>query len=226
MRSLLRFLLTVLSAAPALTAQDRRELEVRAFLHDPVRPVVVFRYPDKSGGPKPLPLMAEGLSAPCVAVLADDELVLQGEDGAVAARVKVPPAFKRAAVIVIPAAKADDKPPYRMIVVDDDPASFPWGSSRVISLLGVETALQAGEHKLALPAGKITPLPAVTKVDEFNMAQVNFHYREGTRWLPFTERRMQFTGEVRRLFLVHVTPGSKRPFVATITDYPPAAVPR
>lgn len=224
MKRLPCFLAAAVLAAPPLFAQDRRELELRAFLHDPVRPSAAIRFTDKTGALKPLELMAEGLSSPCAASLVEDELILQGADGAVAARAKVPAGCKRAAVIVVPAAAADAKPPYRLIVLDDAPAAFPWGSSRAVSLLGVETAVQLGEHRLALPAGKITPLPEVKKVDEFNMAQVNFHYREGTGWIPFTERRMQFTGELRRIFLIHATPGSQRPFVATLVDYqPPAA---
>jgi hypothetical protein len=212
--------LAALLVAPVLLAKPTRELEMRAYLHDPVRPTAALQFKGKSGTLTALDLRTEGLSPECQTTLEEEELVIHLGDGAVAARAKVPAEVKRAAVILIPAAK-DSTPPYRMIVMDDSPAVFHWGESRVISLLGVETAVQAGEHKLPLPAGKITAVPEVKKVDEFNMAQTNFYFREGTAWVPFTERRMQFTNEVRRIFVVHVTPGSQQPFVATLVDYKP-----
>lgn len=216
--------LAVLLAAPVLLAKPARELEMRAYLHDPVRPATALQVKDKSGSLTALDLRTEGLSPACTTTLEDEELVIRSSDGAVAARAKVPAEIKRAAVILIPAAK-ESTPPYHMIVMDDAPTVFHWGESRVISLLGVETAVQAGEHKLPLPAGKITALPEVKKADEFNMAQTNFYYREGTAWVPFTERRLQFTNEVRRIFVVHVTPGSQQPFVATLVDYKPQEAP-
>jgi hypothetical protein len=222
MKRLSLLLLATILAAP-LAAQTRREIELRAFLHDPVRPTARFQYPDKSGSLQPLALMVEGLSESCTASLVDDELLLHDEAGAITARGRVAASCKRAAVIVLPAA-AGSTLPYRLIAVNDAPATFPWGSSQVVSLLGVETALQAGEHRLALPAGRITAVPEVTKVDEFNMAQVNFHYREGQQWVPFTERRLQFVADIRRIFLVYATPGSQRPFVVTLVDQPPPEV--
>jgi hypothetical protein len=215
-----RLFLLLLATITPLVAQTRRDIELRAFLHDPVRPAARLQYPDKTRSLQPLALMVEGLSEPCTASLVDDELLLHDESGAIAARGKVAASCKRAAVIVLPAA-AGSTPPYRLIVLDDAPSAFPWGSSQVISLLGVETALQAGEHRIALPPGKNTALPEVKKVDEFNMAQVNFHYREGQQWVPFTERRLQFVGDIRRIFLVHATPGSQRPFVVTLVDHRP-----
>ena len=212
--------LAVVAAAPVLFAQPARELEMRAYLHDPVRPATTLQFKDKSGTLTALDLRTEGLSPACKTTLQDEELVIHLSDGGVAARVKVPAEIKRAAVLLLPAAK-EAVPPYRMIVLDDSPAAFRWGESKVISLLGVETAVQAGEHKLPLPAGKITALPEVKKVDEFNMAQTNFYYREGGAWVPFTERRLQFTNEVRRIFVVHATPGSQQPFVTTLVDYKP-----
>lgn len=214
-------LVLVLIAGPVVAASTSRELEVRAYLHDPARPAAAFQYKDASGKLVPLELRAESLAAACRTTLADDELVIHlTTGGEVAARAKVPAEVKRAAVLIVPAAK-DAKPPYRMVVLDDSAPAFPWGSSRVVSLLGVETAMQAGEQKLSLPAGKITALSEVKKVDEFNMAQTNFYYREGTAWVPFTERRLQYTGEMRRIFVVHATPGSQHPFVATLVDYKP-----
>jgi hypothetical protein len=210
----------VLLAAPVLFAGPPRELEMRAYLHDPVRPATALQFKCKSGTLAALDLRAEGLSPVCKTTLEDEELVIHLIDGAVAARAKVPAAIKSAAVVLFPAAK-DAVPPYRMMVMDDSPAAFPWGDSRVMSLLGVETAMQAGEHKLPLPSGKITALPGVKKVDEFNMAQTNFFLREGGAWVPFTERRLQFTNEVRRIFVVHATPGSQQPFVTTLVDYKP-----
>lgn len=49
--------------------------------------------------------------------------------------------------------------------------------------------------------------------------------KEGENWNPFTERQLQFLDEFRRIFIIHTTPGSNQPFVATIVDTAVAAPP-
>ncbi len=71
-----------------------------------------------------------------------------------------------------------------------------------MNLLSIDSAIQAGEHKLILQAGKTTAVPAVHKVNEFNIAQTNFHYKQGEQWVPFTERQLQYVDEMRRVFLI------------------------
>ena len=212
--------IAALFASTVIAMGANRDLEMRAYLHDPVRPLTTFQF--KATGDKlmPLELRSEGLSPTYKTTLTDDELVIHLANGEVAARAKVAAEIKQAAVLIVPA-PANASPTYRLVVIDEAPATFPWGTSRLVSLLGVETALQAGEHKLPLPGGKITTLPEVKKLDEFNMAQTNFYYREGTAWVPFTERRLQYTGQMRRIFVVHATPGSQQPFVVTLIDYKP-----
>jgi hypothetical protein len=57
------------------------------------------------------------------------------------------------------------------------------------------------------------------------MAQVNFYLRDGETLVPFTERRLRFVDEIRRIFLVHATPGSQQPTVTTLVDYQPRTEP-
>jgi len=64
-------------------------------------------------------------------------------------------------------------------------------------------------------------VPAVSKVNDFNMAQTNFYYQQGGSWVAFTERQLQFLDACRRLFIVHVTPGAITPTVTTIVDIAP-----
>jgi hypothetical protein len=89
----------------------------------------------------------------------------------------------------------------------------------------VDTALQAGEHKIPVPSGKVTELPAVKKVNEFNMAQANFFYKEADQWVAFTERQLQFLDSTKRIFLIYLTPGSTQPFVTTLVDNTPVQIP-
>ena len=142
-----------------------------------------------------------------------------------AASVILPPNLKRAVVIVLPA-PAGEKPAYRMLLIDDSAKAFPGGESRVLPLIGVETAIQAGEHRLPIHPGKITRVPPVTKVNEFNMAQTNFYYQEGEAWVPFTERQLQYLDASRRLFIIHATPGALQPTITTIVDVDRRVPPR
>jgi hypothetical protein len=142
-----------------------------------------------------------------------------------AASVILPPNLKRALVILVPA-PAGEKPAYRMLVIDDSAKAFPAGESRVLPLIGVETAIQAGEHRLPVHPGKITNVPPVTKRDEYNMAQTNFYYKKSDSWEPFTERQLQYLDVCRRIFIVHATPGALQPTVTTIVDITPTLTPK
>jgi hypothetical protein len=90
----------------------------------------------------------------------------------------------------------------------------------------METTLEAGEHKLTIPPGGITRVPPVRKVDEFNMAPTNFNYQQSGSSVVFSQRQLQFLDALRRLFIIHVTPGALQPTVTTIADTAPPALPR
>jgi len=203
-------------------------LQVRAVLHDPVHPVAELYLPDPTGTVVKLKLVAEGLSEAQTSQPVNGSLVLYNTDkvdpknpaASLAASVIIPPNTKRAIIVVLPAPPAAT-PAYRMVLINDADAAFPKGESRVLSLLPVDTAIKAGEHSLPVPAGKIVHVPAVKKVNEFNMAQTNFYYKDGTDWVPFTERQLQYLDEFRRIFIVHVTPGATQPSVTTVIDTTP-----
>ena len=200
-------------------------VQIRAVLHDPVNPVADLFLTDQAGSVVKLNLTPASLSATQITRPVNGSLVLYNTAAVdpkkpqehVAATVKIPEDTKRAIVIVVPA-PAGQSPAYRMVLLDDSPTAFAKGESRVISLVPVDTAIEAGEHKLPINPGKVTKVPAVKKLDEFNNAQTNFYYKEGTSWVAFTERQLQYLDQFRRIFIVHVTPGSTQPFVTTIVD--------
>jgi hypothetical protein len=203
-------------------------VRIRAVMHDPVHPIPELFVTDKAGAVVKLELVREGFSKAQFALPLNGSLVLYDKadidpkkpEASLAASVKLPADLKRAMVVVMPA-PAGSKPAYRMVFIDDSAEAFPKGESRVLPLLTVETAIQAGEHRLAIHPGKITNVPAVKKVNEYNLAQTNFYYKQGESWVPFTERQLQFIDAYRRLFIVHVTPGALQPEVTTIVDTTP-----
>jgi hypothetical protein len=217
----------------AFSQEKTTALQVRAVLHDPIHPVADLYMADASGTIVKLNLIAEGFSRAQLTLPQNGNLVLfdkanvdpQKPAESIAASCAIPADAKRLMLLIFPSA-ADSKPAYRAIVINDDPSVFANGQSRVINLTSVETALEMGEHKLPLPAGKITEVPAVKKVNEYNMAQTNFYYKEGETWMPFTERQLQYLDSIRRVFLIYVTPGSTQPFVTTIVDNAPAILPK
>lgn len=206
---------------------------IRAVLHDPVNPAAELYLPDQTGQIVKLKLVAEGLSEQQIAVPVNGSLVLynkavvdrQNPAASLAASARITDGMKRALVVVVPN-KAGASPAYRMLLIDDSPGAFPGGESRVVNMAGFDAALEAGEHKLPLKSAQITRVPEVTKCDEFNMAQTNFYFKDGEAWTPFTERRLQYLKEFRRIFLVYLTPGSTQPFVTTIVDTIPAETPK
>ncbi len=230
----LLLLAALLLPALGLGQQSTPGFQIRAVLQDPVNPVAELYLPDQTGLLVKLNLQPEGLTKPQPASLINGSLLLFNNDkvdprkpeaaAALAAKIPIPQNSTRGILIVVPS-PAGTKPAYQGVFVDDTPAAFPKGESRVLSLLTVETAIEAGEHKLPVQPGKLTLVPPVTKRDEFNNSQTNFYYREGESWVAFTERKLKYLDDFRRIFIVYVTPGSTRPFVTTILDVAPAVLP-
>jgi len=208
-------------------------LQIRAVLLDPAHPAGELFYPDKKGEAVKLNFRPQDLTPPLFTLPVDGSLVLYDKanidpkdpKASLTASVKLPPDIKRAIIVVVPE-PVGSTPAYRMVLIDDSAKGFPKGESRVLSLVAMETTFEAGEHKLTIPPGGITRVPPVKKIDEFNMAQTNFHYQQSGSWVAFSQRQLQFLDALRRVFIIHVTPGALQPTVTTIVDTMPALSPK
>jgi hypothetical protein len=208
-------------------------LQIRAVLFDPAHSAGELFYPDKNGDVVKLDFRPQDLTPALLTLPVNGSLVLydkanvdpKNPKASLAASVKLPPDIKRAIIVVVPE-PAGSTPAYRMVLIDDSAKGFPKGESRVLSLVTMETTLEAGEHKLTIPPGGITRVPAITRVDEFNMSQTNFYYQQSGSWVPFTDRQLQFLAAYRRIFIIHATPGTLQPSVTTIVDTSPAVLPK
>ena len=200
-------------------------VQIRAVLHDPINPVANLFYTNKTGAIVPLDFRPQDLTEPLFMLPIDGSLVLYDKATidpkkpaeSLAASAKLPLEMKRAIAVIIPS-PSDQKPAYRMIIIDDSEKAFSHGESLVLSLVKVELAIEAGEHKLLIHPGKITRVPPVKKVNDFSMAQTNFHYQQNESWVTFTERQLQYLDACRRLFIIHATPEALQPTVTTIMD--------
>lgn len=210
-------------------AQEKGGILLRALLHDPVSPVARL-YVGKPGGTMlPLDFAQENLSQALAAPEADGSISLFTSDTVdpkeplanLAATAKIPSGAKSLIAVIVPSGK--QSPPYSMVLINDGTRSFPWGGSKALNLTKVDFAIEAGEHKLALPGGKLTDVPEVTKLNENNRAQTNFHYRQGENWLLAAERQMQYDPKLRRIFIIYLSPSAIAPDVLTIVDHRPPA---
>ncbi len=200
-------------------------VQIRTVLHDPVNPTAALFLTDQAGAVVKLGFLPQDLSKPQLTLPVNGSLVLYDRadidpkkpEASLAASCKIPPNTKRGIVVVLPG-PAGSKPAYRMVFIDDSGKTFPKGESRVLTLLPVEVAIEAGEHQLPVHPGEIARLPPVKKVNEYNMAQTKFYYKQGEAWTVFTERQLQFLEGFRRIFIVHATPGALQPTVTTIVD--------
>jgi hypothetical protein len=229
-------ILAIVGFSLAAHAQEKEKpvpVQIRAVLHDPANPTANLFYTDKRGAVVQLDFRPKDLTEPLLMLPVNGSLVLydkaaidpENPAASLAASVKLPADINRAILVVLPA-RPGAKPAYSLLVIDDSESAFSGGESLALSLLGVDTAIQAGEHKLAVHPGKITKVPPVRKVNEFNMAQTNFYYKNGGSWIAFAERQLQFIDACRHLFIIHVTPGALQPTVTTIVDVNARAGPR
>lgn len=217
---------TVLLGIARFASGKDATVQIRAVLHDPSKPETRF-FIGKVGAPLvPLKLAEEGLTESQRVPVENGSLNLFTSptvdkihpQAGLAASVKIAPGANSLIVIILPA--PGETPAYRMVTLDDGAKAFPWGESKAINLTSVDFALEAGDQKLLLPSGQITPVPKVTKLDEYNRAQTNFYYKEGAQWVVAAERQMQYIATLRRLFLIYKAPSALAPDVRTIVDRP------
>lgn len=206
-------------------------VQIRALLHDRARPTVDLFMADQNGTIVKLNLSPANLSPAQMTVPVNGSVVLYDTAAVdlkkpqdhVAGTLKLPPNTRKAIIILMPTEPGSMR--FRSLLIDETGNEFPNGESRVLSLVPVETAIEVGEHKLPLASGKITPVPAVRKVNEYNMAQMNFYYKEGDKWVTFSQRQVQFLDNFRRIFIIFVPPGGNQPYINTIVDTVPVKVP-
>ncbi len=229
-KSFLSLIAFVLGAV-ALPAQEKEKpvpVRIRAVLHDPLNPVANLFFADHNGAVVPLQLRPQAFSEAFLTMPLDGMLVFYDKANidpenplaSLAASAKLAPDTRQAMVVVMPSPQGQ-KPAYRLVVFDDSEKAFPGGESRVLALVSVKTAIEAGEHKVVVQPGKLTRLPPVRKVNDFNMAQTNFYYQHGESSVAFAERQLQYIDASRRLFIIHATPGALQPTVTTIVDTAP-----
>jgi hypothetical protein len=205
---------------------------IRVVLHNPTGPSVEFFVMGKSGKAEKLSLQPSSLSAPLATIPLNGAVVFYKSAAIdpkkpqehVVSTLKVPGSVKRAIIILLPSGPQANGA-HRALLIDDTGNSFPYGESRVLSMIRVEAAIHAGEHKLLVTPGQITKVPLVKKINDFNMAQTNFYYKEGAAWVAFTERQVQYLPEYRRIYIIHATPGATQPYISTIVDIAPAKLP-
>ncbi|RYD24159.1 MAG: hypothetical protein EOP88_01285 [Verrucomicrobiaceae bacterium] len=216
----------VLALAKPAAGQDAK-IQIRALLNDPSKRTAELFVGKPGESMTPLQLAEEGFTEPQQVTLEDGTLKLfssatvdkTNPQASLAGSVKIPASFTRVMLIIVPGGKG--RAPYLMVPINDDPKSFPWGESRALNMTAVDFALEVGDQKLVLPGGKITEVPKVTKVDEYNRAQTNFYYKQGDQWVIAAERQMQYVSSLRRVFLIYKSENALAPDVRTILDQPP-----
>jgi hypothetical protein len=225
--------LALLSGLVALAAGQDTTVQIRAVLQDSAKPDAKFFVGKASEALLPLKLAEEGLTESqkvstengSINLFSSDTIDKANPLASLAATVKIPAGLSRLILIIVPAGQGTT-PPYRMLAVDDNPTSFPWGESKAINLTPVDFALEVGDQRLLLPGGKVTAVPKVTKLDEYNRAQTNFYYKQGDQWVVASERQMQFVGNLRRLFLIYKAPDALAPDVRALVDQQPVLLDR
>jgi hypothetical protein len=206
--------------------EEVQPVQIRMVLHDPVNPIASLYYQDKAGAVLPVKFRPHDLTEAMLMMPLDGSLVLHNKaeidpknpQATVTAIAKLSPEIRRAIVVVLPAPK-DSVTAYRMVIIDDSEKLFPYGESRVLSLVDLNLGIQAGEHMAVVQPWTLGSIASVKRVNEYNMAQTNFHYQQKNgSSVVFAERQLQYNDVCRRIFIIHATPRALQPTVTTIVD--------
>jgi hypothetical protein len=216
----------------AVSAQAPVRIAIRALLHDPLNPYAELYHRTPAGGLEKLKVSVEGIGESQEAAVENGQLRIFSSaqvdpakpSAQLAATTAVPAGLKRAVLFILPAGE-NANPPYRLMLLDDAPGSFPWGESRVVNLTADTMAVEAGEHRLVCKAAAVTRVPKVTKVNDMNQAHTSFFQIRDGKPALFNERPTQYTDTVRNIFLLFMMPGVPDTQIRTIIDNEPAKLP-
>ena len=227
-------LVAVLGLLPAaVSAQATARISIRTLLHDPLNPYAELYLKTPGGGIENLKVSVEGIGEAQEAAVENGLIRLFSApridpaqpQANLAASTRVPADIKRAVLIVLPAGE-NANPPYRLMLMDDTPATFPYGESRVVNLTAETMAVEAGEHRLQCKAAAVTRIPKVAKVNDMNQAHTSFYQIRDGKPALFNERPTQYTDTVRNIFLLYLMPGVPDAQIRTLIDNEPARLPQ
>lgn len=229
-RLLPRLATLVLTSTAALSAQPERPVDCRLLWFDHGAPPALVHV-GEGGAEVRCPLVSQVIAAPVRLTAAAGSIVLLHEAGrAPAATAQVPPATRRAILVLVPAGPpaagaAPAQQPLRVFVIDDSPARFPDGGAFVGNFYRQDIRFIIGEHRNLLRPGSGHALPRPRQRDPFNMAPVVVQFQQDAGWRTVSESTVRFIPGVRHLILACVDPASGRPRIATFPDVQPTPPP-
>ncbi|MDQ8189816.1 hypothetical protein [Roseibacillus persicicus] len=224
--------LLILVGALQLQAETR-SLEIQSIVHDPLRRAAELYVTNDKSKVVPLALRPRELSAAQKVQIVDGFLRLyttehvdpEAPTANLGAAVRVADSIERALVVFFP---AEEEGKFKGLVIDDSPGEFAYGESRFVNATAAEIGVMIGEHKLAAKPGQVKAIPAVRQLDDFNMAQTDFHFRlkSDDAWNVFSQRRLKFVESQRRIFVASVSKRASAPAISTIVDMKPVVIPK
>ncbi|MEM1085178.1 MAG: hypothetical protein AAGI48_13785 [Verrucomicrobiota bacterium] len=212
---------------PAL-AQEAPSVQVRYSCFDPLKgDHELYLMDAKTGDLEPILLSSRSLSRVPISVktvngkvlfLREDDLEKEKllQPGNIAFSVAVPNGVTRAAIVIIVSGER-----IWPVLIDDSPGKFPYGSSLIINATNVNVGVQAGEHRKGAQPGELALIPAVTQLNEYNQARVDFVCqlsKDEPELMSISKKKLPFNDKRRRIWIAYMSKGAKKPAIATIVD--------
>jgi len=138
---------------------------------------------------------------------------------------KVAAPLNHVILIFVPAAKAPDALPWRVLVIEDSEKNFPDGGVFVANFYNKDIRMQIGDKTGLLHSGGEYGFPLPGKRDTFNMAPVVFQFQIDGQWRTANESMLRFLKGMRYLIFAYVDPASGRPRISTFNDVAPPPKP-
>jgi hypothetical protein len=228
-------LLATTLACPA--QQATRLIEVRTLCFQHIGDIKKVLVPGTEAGVMTeVPLYISSYSLPqklkvkedTVAFVIPDATPENASGHRVIAQAKVPADSTRVLFLFLPG-EDPVKEPYKVVTFADDTRTFPWGSVRLINLSKVPVRFHLGEfsgdNAKTLAPGKLTVIPKVRKLNEFNQYNVLIEFQGTEGFVPVSNTRWKTVDGKRDLAIAFVDPAGNRPVVNLYEDIEPAKLP-
>lgn len=206
-------ILALASPFSAMAEERTVEASFYCFKYAPGAETVLIA---NSTGTKALRLSTANITSTVQLPVKDGEAVIQrGDKTATAARVKIPPNFSKALVVLVPTPPGSSEA-YRAFAIDYGRDRFRPGTYRLVNVSRHAVRGAIGRSFAEVNSGGTGDIEL--QGDDGATQGAKFEFHEGGKWNRLTETRCAVRRDRRWLVLVHEDPVTKRMNLRSIPD--------
>lgn len=157
---------------------------------------------------------SEELSKPIILPSSKGQIIFSKQTGQATnpvAIAKIPNGVKNAILLFLKSNQTEEKPSYKIIVIDYSTNKAPKNGSFVFNASSNQLRFLIGNQQGYAKSGQVTSVARPKERDAFQMSRVMFQTQSNKTWKTSYESMMRFPERTHRLFVAYKDPRTEQP---------------